>query len=100
VQTDGTDGLSSLMDVWIKLSEVEANGERNRTLYVIKSHGMSHSNQVREYRVTNSGIQLTDPYIGPEGVLTRAARLNQESRERATSKVLVGLDVRRKGTSS
>jgi circadian clock protein KaiC len=85
MQTDGTDGLSSLMDVWIKLTDVEANGERNRTLYVIKSRGMSHSNQVREYRVTDSGVDLIDAYIGPEGVLTGAARLNQEARERAAA---------------
>jgi circadian clock protein KaiC len=85
MQIDGTDGLSSLMDVWIKLSDVEANGERNRTLYVIKSRGMGHSNQVREYRITNSGIEMIDAYIGPEGVLTGAARLNQEAREQAAA---------------
>jgi circadian clock protein KaiC len=84
-QMDGGDCLSSLMDVWIKLSDAEADGERNRTLYVIKSRGMSHSNQVREYRVTNSGIELIDAYIGPGGVLTGAARLNQEARERAAA---------------
>ena len=83
---EGTDhGLSSLMDVWIKLSDIEANGERNRMLYVIKSRGMSHSNQVREYRVTDSGIELIDAYIGPEGVLTGTARLSQEARERAAA---------------
>ncbi len=79
---EGTDlGLSSLMDAWITLMDVEANGERNRMLYVIKSRGMSHSNQVREYRVTDAGIELIEPYIGPEGVLTGTARLTQEARE-------------------
>jgi circadian clock protein KaiC len=82
----GTDqGLFSLMDVWIKLMDVEANGERNRILYVIKARGMSHSNQVREYRITDSGVELLPVYVGPEGVLTGAARLTQEARERAVA---------------
>jgi circadian clock protein KaiC len=83
---DGTDtALSSLMDTWIKLTDVEANGERNRVLYLIKSRGSSHSNQLREYRMTDSGIELIDPYIGPEGVLTGTARLMQEARELAAA---------------
>ena len=82
--TEGSDqGLSSLMDVWIKLDDIEANGERNRVLYLIKARGMSHSNQVREYRITDIGIELITPYIGPEGVLTGTARLSQAAREQA-----------------
>ena len=77
--------LSSLMDTWIKLLDVEADGERNRTLYVIKARGMSHSNQMREYRMTNSGIELIAGYIGPNGVLTGSARLAQEARELAAA---------------
>ncbi len=83
--TDGADlGLSSLMDAWIRLEDVEANGERNRTLYLIKARGMSHSNQVREYQITDNGIDLIDPYVGPEGVLTGTARLSQAARETAS----------------
>ncbi len=83
---DGTgQGLSSLMDVWVKLLGIEADGERNRILYVIKSRGMSHSNQVREYRITGTGIDLVDAYVGPEGVLTGTARLTQESREQTAA---------------
>ncbi len=82
--TEGSDqGLSSLMDVWIRLGDVEANGERNRVLYLIKARGMSHSNQVREYRITDAGIELTAPYVGPDGVLTGTARLSQAAREQA-----------------
>jgi circadian clock protein KaiC len=77
--------LSSLMDSWIRLMDIEANGERNHALYIIKSRGMSHSNQVREYRMTDTGIDLIDAYIGPEGVLTGTARLVQEARERAAA---------------
>jgi len=76
-------GLSSLMDTWIGLHHVEANGERNSALYLLKSRGMSHSNQIREYHLTDHGIRLVEPYVGAEGVLTGAARLAQEARERA-----------------
>ncbi len=75
-------GVSSLMDTWISLTNVEASGERNRVLYVLKSRGMNHSNQMREYLLTDHGIKLIEPYIGAEGVLTGAARLAQEARER------------------
>jgi len=74
--------ISSLMDTWISLSSVEADGEYNRLLYVLKARGMGHSNQVREYHIDHSGIRLVTPYIGPNGVLTGSARLNQEARER------------------
>lgn len=78
-------GLSSLMDAWIKLLDVEANGERSRTLYVIKARGMSHSNQVREFQMSASGVKLVDAYVGPAGVLTGTARVVQEAREEAES---------------
>lgn len=75
-------GLSSLMDSWIGLHHLEANGERNGVLYLLKSRGMSHSNQVREYRITDDGVALIDAYVGPAGVLTGTAREMQEARER------------------
>jgi circadian clock protein KaiC len=78
-------GVSSLMDVWIKLQNMEANGERTRTLYVIKARGMSHSNQVREFLMSADGIRLVDAYIGPSGVLTGTARLVQEAHEKAAA---------------
>ena len=74
--------VSSLMDTWISLRDIEADGERNRILYLLKSRGMSHSKQVREYQLTDNGVHLTEPYLGPEGVLTGAARMAQEARER------------------
>jgi circadian clock protein KaiC len=83
---EGTDeGLSSLMDSWIKLVSVEANGERNRLLYIIKSRGSSHSNQVREYRMTNAGIELITAYVGPDGVVTGTARIAQVARDQAAA---------------
>jgi circadian clock protein KaiC len=94
---EGTDeGLSSLMDSWIKLMTIEENGERNRILYVIKSRGSNHSNQVREYRMTESGIETIGAYIGPAGVLTGTARLMQEAREKAAARRGIEQIARRK----
>jgi circadian clock protein KaiC len=76
-------GISSLMDTWILLREDESNGERNRLIYILKSRGLAHSNQIREFRLTNDRIQLMDVYIGPGGVLTGSARLSLEEGERA-----------------
>ena len=75
-------GVSSLIDTWILLRQVEVNGERNRTLFVLKSRGMNHSNQVREYRLTDEGIVLLEPYLAGNDVLTGSARLAQEARDR------------------
>ncbi len=74
-------GISSLMDTWILLTAVQSAGERNRLLYVLKSRGMAHSNQVREFLLTDHGISLVDVYVGPGSVLTGAARLQQEARD-------------------
>jgi len=78
-------GVSSLMDTWLLLRDVESNGERNRLLYLLKSRGMAHSNQVREFRLTNSGVELRDVYLGTEGVLTGTARAVQEAQEKAAA---------------
>lgn len=78
-------GVSSLMDTWVLLRNVENNGERNRTLYVLKSRGMAHSNQVREFLITSDGVELLDVYLGSDQVLTGTARIAQEARERAAA---------------
>jgi len=78
-------GISSLIDTWIYLRDIESGGERNRGLYVLKSRGTAHSNQIREFLLTRRGIELKPAYIGPEGVLTGSARLTQESRDRAAA---------------
>ncbi|MFT3776300.1 MAG: circadian clock protein KaiC [Minicystis sp.] len=79
--------ISSLMDTWLLVRFIEGNGERNRGLYVLKSRGMAHSNQVREFVMSERGIELVDVYSGPAGVLTGAARQQQEARERAEALV-------------
>ena len=71
---DAEIGVSSLMDTWLLLRNVEFNGERNRTLYVMKSRGMKHSNQVREFVMSDTGIDLVDAYLGADRVLTGTAR--------------------------
>jgi circadian clock protein KaiC len=71
-QTD--EGVSSLVDAWIQVKDIEINGERNRSMYIMKSRGMQHSNQVREFVITGEGLDLRDVYLGPEGVLTGSAR--------------------------
>jgi circadian clock protein KaiC len=71
------------MDTWLLLRNIEYGGERNRGLYVLKSRGMAHSNQIREFVMTDRGIQLLDVYVGPEGVLTGSARLAQEANDAA-----------------
>jgi circadian clock protein KaiC len=73
--------VSSLVDTWILVRALESNGERTRALYILKSRGMSHSNQVREFIIAADGIRLEPPYIGPEGVLTGTARIAQEAKE-------------------
>src|SRR6202162_6403076 len=75
--------VSSLMDTWLLLKSIEVGGERNRALYVLKSRGMEHSNQIREFVLTDDGLRLLDVYLGAEGVLTGAARVSQEGREKA-----------------
>jgi circadian clock protein KaiC len=82
---DSQVGVSSLMDTWLLLRNVEHNGERNRTLYVLKSRGMAHSNQVREFVLTGDGVQLVDVYLGSGRVLTGTARATQEAQERAAA---------------
>lgn len=76
-------GVSSLMDTWIMVRNVELDGERTRTLYVLKSRGMKHSAQVREFVLTNHGISLVDVSIGPKGVLIGSARVAHQAHERA-----------------
>lgn len=75
--------ISSLIDTWILLRDIELGGERNRGIYVLKSRGMPHSNQIREFRLTPQGIELLEVYQGPEGVLTGSLRVAQEAREKA-----------------
>ncbi len=76
--------VSSIMDTWILLRDIELGGERNRGIYILKSRGMAHSNQIREFLITSKGVDIVDVYTGPAGVLTGSARLSQEIKDRET----------------
>jgi len=75
IVTEQTDeGVSSLVDAWLLVRDIEYNGERNRGMYIMKSRGMKHSNQVREFVITDKGLDLVDVFLGPDGVLIGSAR--------------------------
>jgi len=78
-------GISSLMDTWLLVRNLEAGGERNRGLYILKSRGMGHSNQVREFVLSDEGIALVEPYLGAGTVFTGSARAAQEASDRAAA---------------
>ncbi|WP_426059841.1 circadian clock protein KaiC [Hymenobacter sp. B1770] len=83
-QNDMTEeGVSSLVDTWISVRDLEGIGERNRGLSILKSRGMAHSNQVREFVVTERGIELLDVVVGPTGIVTGASRLTQQLQQHA-----------------
>jgi circadian clock protein KaiC len=77
------------MDTWLMLRNVEFTGERNRTIFVRKSRGMAHSNQVREFVLSDRGIDLVDVYLGGDRVLTGSARIAREAQERAAATLSV-----------
>ena len=76
-------GISSLIDTWLLLRDIESNGERNRGIYVLKSRGIANSNQIREFILTDHGVELRKVYIGTHGVLTGSARIEQTAIENA-----------------
>ncbi|HLN55598.1 MAG TPA: circadian clock protein KaiC [Bacteroidales bacterium] len=84
--------ISSLIDTWILLRDIEINGERNRGIYILKSRGMDHSNQVREFVLTGSGIRLVDVYTGMDGVLTGSSRIAQEAKNNE-EKIRIQLEI-------
>jgi circadian clock protein KaiC len=93
---DSDTGVSSLIDTWISVKEVDAIGERNRSLYIMKSRGMPHSNQIREFILSANGIELVDIYIGADGIVTGSARRAEEALGKAQASVT---DYRRRQAS-
>lgn len=92
-QSDET--ISSLVDTWIQIRDIELNGERNRGLYIMKSRGMNHSNQVREFIISEKGLHLEDVYLGTEGVLTGSARQAHQLHKK-TEEILLKHSLKRK----
>lgn len=74
-------GISSLIDSWLVLQNLEYAGERTRGITIVKSRGIAHSNQIREFIITSNGVKLEKIYVGPNGILTGSARLDQEEQE-------------------
>ncbi|MFT3839074.1 MAG: circadian clock protein KaiC [Myxococcaceae bacterium] len=83
-------GISSVIDTWLLVRDIELGGERNRGMYVLKSRGTAHSNQIREFVLSSDGVDLLDVYVGPEGVLTGSMRMAQEAREKAEESARLG----------
>ncbi len=79
-------GISSIVDTCLMLREIESNGERNRGIYILKSRGMAHSNQIHEFLITDRGIDVLDVYTGSAGVLSGTARLTQEAKDKAENR--------------
>jgi circadian clock protein KaiC len=77
--------ISSIVDTWLLLVTLESSGERNRGIYVLKARGIGHSNQIREFLLTDHGVELIDVYVGAAGVLTGSARVAQQAEERAAA---------------
>ena len=73
--------ISSLVDTWLLLRDIESGGERNRGLYILKSRGAAHSNQIREFLLTDHGVELRHVYLGETGLLTGSARVAQEAKD-------------------
>jgi circadian clock protein KaiC len=76
-------GFSSLVDTVLAMRYVEGGGEVNRVLMVMKARGSKHSNQYREFLITDNGIEVTDVYVGDGGLLTGTARQEREARDAA-----------------
>ncbi|WP_162550006.1 ATPase domain-containing protein [Hymenobacter nivis] len=79
------EGVSSLVDTWISVRDLEGIGERNRGLSILKARGLAHSNQVREFVVTPQGVELLDVVVGPTGIITGAGRLAQRAQALAAA---------------
>jgi circadian clock protein KaiC len=87
--------ISSLVDAWLLLRDIESGGERNRGLYILKARGVAHSNQIREFLLTDHGVELREVYLGEAGVLTGSARVMQEAKD-ASTRLLSRQEIERK----
>lgn len=87
--------ISSLVDAWLLLRDIESGGERNRGIYILKARGVAHSNQIREFLLTNHGVELREVYLGEVGLLTGSARVTQEAKD-ASAALLGRQEIERK----
>jgi circadian clock protein KaiC len=87
--------ISSLVDAWLLLRDIESGGERNRGLYILKARGIAHSNQIREFLLTDHGVELREVYLGEAGLLTGSGRVTQEAKD-ASEAMLAKQEIERK----
>jgi circadian clock protein KaiC len=87
--------ISSLVDAWLLLRDIESGGERNRGLYILKARGIAHSNQIREFLLTSQGVELREVYLGEAGMLTGSGRVMQEAKD-ASAAMLARQEIERK----
>jgi len=87
--------ISSLVDAWLLLRDIESGGERNRGLYILKARGVAHSNQIREFLLTDHGVELREVYLGETGLLTGSGRVNQEAKD-ASAVILARQEIENK----
>jgi circadian clock protein KaiC len=87
--------ISSLVDTWLLLRDIESGGERNRGIYILKARGIKHSNQIREFLLTDHGVELREVYLGEAGLLTGSARVTQEAKDSSAAQ-LARLEIERK----
>jgi len=91
-------GMSSLIDTWVLLRNIESGGERNRGIYILKARGISHSNQIREFVLTDHGIDLREVYVGADGFVTGSARVAQEAKDESEA-LLIRQNIERRKSS-
>ena len=84
-QEETESDISSLVDAWLLVRDIESGGERNRGIYILKARGVAHSNQIREFLLTNHGVELREVYLGEEGLLTGSARVSQEAKDESAA---------------
>jgi circadian clock protein KaiC len=87
--------ISSLVDTWLLLRDIEIGGERNRGIYILKARGIAHSNQIREFILTDHGAELRNVYLGEAGLLTGSARVSQEAKDESAA-LMARQDIERK----
>ncbi len=91
-------GMSSLIDTWVLLRNIESGGERNRGIYILKARGISHSNQIREFVLTDHGVDLREVYVGADGFVTGSARVAQEAKDESEA-LLIRQNIERRKSS-
>jgi circadian clock protein KaiC len=79
------EGISSMVDTWIMVEEIELDGERNRSLYVMKSRGMNHSKEIRECIITHKGIDLLPIARDANGIIIGSRRAKIENSRQLVS---------------